>query len=172
MKMKVLLFSVLFVSVMIACKNSKEEKEKNPETTETPTGQDHSGHQGTTGVAVPDLPPVPEGARVFFKNLKNGSEVKSPFKIEMGAEGIKVDTAGPVIAGVGHHHLLVNAGDSVPAGTMIITDEQHIHFGRGQTEYELSLPPGRHKLTLQFADGLHRSYGSSMSASIMVTVKE
>jgi hypothetical protein len=67
---------------------------------------------------------------------------------------------------------MINAGDSMTAGIMIPTDEQHIHFGRGQTEYELSLPPGRHKLTLQFADGLHRSYGQKLSATIMVTVKE
>jgi hypothetical protein len=51
-------------------------------------------------------------------------------------------------------------------------DSVHIHFGRGQTEKELSLPAGKHKLTLQFADGLHRSYGSKLASTITVTVKK
>jgi len=32
--------------------------------------------------------------------------------------------------------------------------------------------PGKHRLTLQFADGLHRSYGSKMATSVNITVKK
>jgi len=85
---------------------------------------------------------------------------------------IKVDTAGPVIAGIGHHHLLIDAEDSLTAGTMVPKDSTHLHFGKGQTETEIKLAPGKHKLALQFADGLHRSYGGKLSTVITVNVKK
>ena len=50
-------------------------------------------------------------------------------------------------------------------------DDQHRHFGKGQTETEITLPPGRYRLTMQFADGAHRSYGEKMRKTIEVTVK-
>lgn len=122
--------------------------------------------------AVPALPAVPAGAKVYFKNLKNGQTVTSPVKVEMGVDGMKLDTAGPVIAGVGHHHILVDAGDSVAAGQMIPKDSTHLHFGKAQSSAEVPLQPGKHTLTLQFADGLHRSYGSQMTSTVTITVKK
>jgi hypothetical protein len=83
-----------------------------------------------------------------------------------------VDTANLVVAGSGHHHLFINAEDSLATGETIPKDSAHVHFGKGQTEYELSLPPGKYKLTLQLADGLHRSYGSKLAAHITVNVKK
>lgn len=157
-------------AVLTSCNNSSDDKNENNDTAAMDhSSMDHSG--GTTG-SVPELPAVPAGAKVFFKNIADGAVVSSPLKIEMGIENIKVDTAGPVIPGVGHHHLLVDAGDSIITGTVIPMDSAHIHFGRGQTETEVKLTPGNHRLTLQFADGLHRSYGNTMAASITVTVKK
>jgi len=89
----------------------------------------------------------------------------------MGVTGMTVDTAGVVKAGSGHHHLLIDADDSLSHGTMVPKDATHLHFGKAQTETELTLAPGKHKLTLQFADGMHRSYGGQLSASITVDVK-
>jgi len=117
------------------------------------------------------LPAIPAGARVYFANLKDGQTVTSPFKVEMGASGIAVDTAGVLRQASGHHHLLIDAGDSLTAGTVVPKDSAHLHFGNAQTETELSLSPGTHRLTLQFADGLHRSYGSELANSITVNVK-
>jgi hypothetical protein len=57
-------------------------------------------------------------------------------------------------------------------GTVIPKDSTHLHFGKAQTETSLTLSPGKHKLTLQLADGLHRSYGSQLATSITVTVKK
>lgn len=128
------------------------------------------GHVDSTQ-AVPALPAVPAGAKVFFKNLKNGETVKSPFKVEMGIEGLKLDTAGAIVAGSGHHHLLIDAGDSIPAGTVVPKDSTHLHFGKAQSSTELTLAPGKHVLTLQFADGIHRSYGAALATTISVTVK-
>jgi hypothetical protein len=117
------------------------------------------------------LLPVPAGAKVFFKNLKNGETVKSPVKVEMGVDGMKLDTAGALVAGTGHHHLLIDAGDSIPTGTVVPKDSTHLHFGKAQSTAEVKLTPGTHVLTLQFADGIHRSYGSQMASTITVKVK-
>ncbi len=130
---------------------------------------DH-GHVITS--TVPELPAIPEGAKVFFKNLKNDQVISSPFIVKMGVDVIKIDTAGPVVQGSGHHHMFINAEDSLIAGTIVTADSSHIHFGKGQTEYELKLKPGKYKLTLQFADGLHRSYGSKLSSTVTINVKE
>jgi hypothetical protein len=46
-----------------------------------------------------------------------------------------------------------------------------MHFGKGQTETPLTLAPGEHTLSLQFADGLHRSYGAAYRKTIRITVK-
>jgi hypothetical protein len=73
-------------------------------------------------------------------------------------------------ATVSHHHLIVDGG-AVAKGQVVPSDAQHVHFGRGQTETELSLKPGPHTLTLQFADGAHLSYGEMMSQTIHITVK-
>ena len=107
---------------------------------------------------------------VHFVNLKEGDEVQSPFKVQMGIRGMKVRPAGELKKGVGHHHILINK-DPLPKGQVIPTDEAHRHYGSGQSEAELDLPPGKYKLTLQFADGIHRSYGPELSKSINITVK-
>ena len=100
----------------------------------------------------------------------DGATVPTTFKVRFGVKGMAVAPAGEIVANSGHNHLLINqlpvkAGESVPF------DEQHKHFGAGQTEAMITLPPGQYKLTSQFANGAHQSYGAPMSASIMVTVK-
>ena len=81
-----------------------------------------------------------------------------------------VAPAGDIVKDSGHNHLLINrmpvaSGESVPF------DDNHRHFGAGQTEAMITLPPGQYKLTSQFANGAHQSYGTPMSASIQITVK-
>lgn len=159
----------LLIVLLSACNSSGNNDKK--ETDTTTASHDHMDH-ATPGEGVPALPAVPDGAKVFFANLKDGDVVSSPLKIEMGATAIKVDTAGPIIAGVGHHHLIIDAGDSVATGSIIPMDSVHKHFGKAQTQTEITLTPGKHKLTLQFADGLHRSYGAIMANTITVEVKK
>jgi len=163
--------------IMAACNNSGDSSAKTGDTAAAASHDSMSmSHDSTSHTAdakpVPPLPDVPAGAKVSFKNLKNGASVSSPLKVQMAVENIKVDTAGPVIAGIGHHHLFIDAEDSLAAGTMVPKDSSHLHFGKGQTETEVKLAPGKHKLTLQFADGLHRSYGSKLSSVITVDVKK
>jgi hypothetical protein len=107
---------------------------------------------------------------VSFVEPKDGATVTSPFKVRFAVAEMEVKPAGEMAANTGHHHLFINHG-SIKAGAAIPADESHLHFGKGQTETELKLAPGSYQLTMQFADGLHRSYGSQFSTSINVTVK-
>jgi hypothetical protein len=111
-------------------------------------------------------------AKVFFIEPHNGATVPTKFKVKMGVEGYKIRPAGEAPDEVvsGHHHLLVDQA-AIPAGQPIANDATHLHFGKGQTETEVTLPPGKHTLTLQFADGAHRSFGPKMSQTITVNVK-
>lgn len=159
------------VTLLFACNNSATEEKK----AEEPAAASHDSmqHHMDAAVAVVPVPEIPAGARVYFKNLKNGASVVSPFKVEMGVENLSVDSAnGKVKAGSGHHHILINSGDSLAMGTVVPKDSLHLHFGNAQTETEMKLPPGKYHLTLQFADALHRSYGGRLTSSINITVKK
>ncbi|WP_343730862.1 DUF4399 domain-containing protein [Duganella sp.] len=107
---------------------------------------------------------------VSFVEPANGATVSSPFKVKFAVTGMEVKPAGDMTANTGHHHLLVNA-TPIKAGEVIPADEKHIHFGKGQTETELNLPPGNYTLTMQFANGLHQAYGPAMNKEIKITVK-
>tara|TARA_B100000749_G_scaffold280896_1_gene280713 strand:+ start:84151 stop:84555 length:405 start_codon:yes stop_codon:yes gene_type:complete len=111
-----------------------------------------------------------DSSRVFFANLKDGQTVKSPLKIQFGIEGMKVIPAGKLEKGTGHHHLIID-GKPVATGKVVPADKTHIHYGKGQTEDTVELSKGKHTLTLQFADGAHRSYGEKLRAVITVTVE-
>lgn len=106
---------------------------------------------------------------VYFIEPADGAQVASPFKVKFGLRGMAIRPAGEVADGTGHHHLLIDT-DGIASGAAIPADDRHLHFGKGQTETDVTLPPGRHRLTLQFADGNHVSYGAPLSASIVVTV--
>jgi len=107
---------------------------------------------------------------VFFKNIQNGAILSSPFLVEMGVEGMEVEAAGQINDLRGHHHIIINSG-FITDGEIVPANAQHIHFGLGQTETTLDLDAGNYTLTLQFADGMHQSYGEGMSKTINVTVR-
>lgn len=100
----------------------------------------------------------------------NNATVGTTFKVRFGVKGLEVAPAGDIVANSGHHHLLINL-DSITAGESIPFTEKHMHFGKGQTEAEVKLAPGVYKLTAQFANGAHQSYGKPLSQTISVTVK-
>jgi hypothetical protein len=107
---------------------------------------------------------------VSFLEPADGATVTSPFKVRFAVNGMEVKPAGEMAANTGHHHLLINA-ESLKAGEPVPFDDKHMHFGKGQTEAEVKLPPGSYTLTMQFANGVHQSYGAPMSKSIKITVK-
>ena len=164
--MRSFLIIMIAIAALIACNSSED---KATETKET----GHDAHATTaTTVEMPPLPEVPANARVFFANLKDGQTVTSPLKIEMGVEAMSVDTANGILKPAsGHHHILVDM-DSIKTGEVIKKDSVHIHFGNAQTSAEIKLPVGKHSLTLQFADAMHRSYGSKLTSKVTVEVKQ
>lgn len=161
----------LLTLALFACNNSTDNSKSTADTT-TKTTEDTSHNMSNMTANVPELPAVPDGAKVYFKNLKNNQTVSSPVKIEMGVDKMKVDTTGPVVAASGHYHIFIDAEDSLASGTIVPKDSTHLHYGKAQTEATVPLTPGKHKLTLQFADGLHRSYGSKLATSVNVNVKK
>ena len=110
-------------------------------------------------------------AKVMFIEPADGATVKSPVHMVFGVEGMEVKPAGELAPKTGHHHVIIGPA-GIAKGEAVPKDEQHIHFGAGQTEADIELPPGEHKLTMQFADGNHTSYGEVMATTITITVEE
>src|ERR1700727_2292308 len=106
---------------MAACNNAGDKAASTDSATTAPKDTMQMARTDSSQAIAP-LPAVPAGAKVYFKNIKNNQVVSSPFKVEMGVDGLKLDTAGAIVAGTGHHHLLIDAGDSIPAGTVVPKD--------------------------------------------------
>ncbi len=160
----------LLLAGLFACNDSGSKVEEAPAAVKSATDSAPHSHTVDSSSLNTALPAIPDGAKVFFANLKDGQTVKSPFKVEMGVEGIACDTAGAIKEASGHHHILINL-DSMTAGTVIPMDSTHLHFGKAQRSTDVTLKPGKYKLTLQYADGIHRSYGSKLTSSVNVTVE-
>jgi len=124
--------------------------------------------------------PFPVGEKLaYFTNINDGDHVKSPFRVAFAVTGMGVS---PVAAGnienTGHHHILIDMPLPVDIKAPIPFDKpneyahQHYkHFGAGETETVLDLPPGKHMLRLLFADHRHVPYYVS-SKEITVTVEK
>lgn len=109
------------------------------------------------GDRTPDAAPHADaGPAVYIVNLKEGDVVKSPFRVVFGLYGYGIAPAGVQKPNTGHHHLLINTTLSDEEKQYAIpSDEQHIHFGAGQTETVLDLPSGQHSLQLLMGDFQH-----------------
>ena len=124
--------------------------------------------------AVAGETPSPDGAKVYFINLKDGDTVTGPVFIQFGLSGMGVAPAGVEDKpNTGHHHLIINEtieGDEL--NEAIPADDNHKHFGGGQTETSIELPPGTHTLQLVLGDWSHIPHNPPvMSERITVTVK-
>jgi len=112
------------------------------------------------------------GARVFFVDLVEGATIPAHSRIRFGAEGVALSPAGTKSENGGHHHLLVDT-ELPPLDREIPSDFNHLHFGRGQTEAELTLAPGEHTLQLLMGDHDHVPHDPPlMSPRIRVRVVE
>jgi hypothetical protein len=117
--------------------------------------------------------PSPPGAKAYFINLKDGQMVTSPFLVQFGLSGMGIAPAGVDKPNTGHHHLLIDTTlsadqlkQSIPA------DDKDKHFGLGQTEATITLPPGKHTLQLVLGDWSHIPHVPPvMSDVITITVR-
>ena len=114
----------------------------------------------------------PEGAELYFIAPADGDTIKGPVTVRFGLRGMGVAPAGVDKAGTGHHHLIINA--PLPSFEYsIFMDENHVHFGGGQTEAQIDLPPGIHTLQLLLADQNHIPHDPAVfSKKITITIVE
>ena len=125
------------------------------------------------GTAVGGETPSPAGAKVYFVNLKDGQTVTSPVTVVFGLAGMGVAPAGTEKENTGHHHLIINETiEGEELNEPLPADEQHVHFGGGQTEVSIELPAGSHTLQLVVGDHNHIPHNPPvMSERIKVTVE-
>ena len=98
--------------------------------------------------------------------------MSSPVTVHFGLSGMGVAPAGIEKKNTGHHHLLVDLDQSPAMGMPVPTDDRHRHFGGGQTEVTLDLPPGEHSLQLLLGDHNHIPHDPPvMSETITITVQ-
>lgn len=99
--------------------------------------------------------PAPAGAKVYIISPSDGDTVSSPVTVRFGLSGMGVAPAGTDKEKTGHHHLLIDVEGLPDLDKPLISDEQHRHFGGGQTEVTVELPPGKHTLQLILGDKVH-----------------
>jgi hypothetical protein len=132
----------------------------------------------TIGIALsalaadaPRRTPAPAGAGVYFITPKDGETISGPVTVRFGLRGMGVAPAGVANAATGHHHLIVDA-ELPRADLPIPADDHHRHFGGGQTETSLTLPPGKHTLQLLLGDAAHVPHDPPIASErITITVQ-
>ena len=117
---------------------------------------------------------APPNASVYIIIIspKDGDTVTNPFKVQFGLSGMGIAPAGVEKPSTGHHHLLIDVDAPLDPNEPIPQDKTHLHFGAGQTEALIELPPGRHTLQLVLGDWSHLPFHPPiMSDVITVNVK-
>ncbi|MAI03581.1 MAG: DUF4399 domain-containing protein [Rickettsiales bacterium TMED289] len=107
---------------------------------------------------------------VYFIEPKSGDIVSSTFTVKFGLSNFGVAPAGYDIPKTGHHHLLVNAGLPEDLSLPIKADQNHIHFGLGQTETEITLEKGAHRLRLLLGNYLHIPHNEPIFSEEIIVI--
>ena len=130
--------------------------------------QTHSHSHGT----ATERTPSPEGAMAYIISPADGATVTSPVRVVFGLRGMGVAPAGVDVPDTGHHHLMINVPlEELNLDEGFPTDDRHRHFGRGQTEAVIELPPGTHTLRLVLGDHFHIPHEPPViSEAITITV--
>ena len=81
--------------------------------------------------------------------------MKSPVTVRFGLKGLGIAPAGVKADNTGHHHLLIDTDAPADLNQPLPTTDKIKHFGKGQTETQLELPPGKHTLQLIIGDENH-----------------
>ncbi len=115
--------------------------------------------------------PAPEGAKVYIIEPKDGAVISGPVTVRFGLSGMGVAPAGVEKSNTGHHHLIINT-DLTDLENPIPADDNHKHFGGGQTETVIELAPGEHTLQLVLGDHNHVPHKPVVKSDVVrVTVK-
>ncbi len=124
----------------------------------------------TSAIAL-DRSASAEGAELYIISPKDGESITGPVTVIFGLKGMGVAPAGTEKENTGHHHLLINTG--LPAMDLPVpADDQHKHFGKGQTQTTIELPPGKHTLQLLLGNHLHVPHNPVVASEVIeITVK-
>jgi hypothetical protein len=115
--------------------------------------------------------PSPPGAEVYIISPKDGARVTSPVLVQFGLKGMGIAPAGVKFDNTGHHHLLIDTDAPANMGAPLPATDNLKHFGKGQTETSLTLPPGKHTLQLLLGDQNHVPHDPPViSKKITITV--
>lgn len=115
---------------------------------------------------------APVNAEAYIIEPKDGATVPETFTVEFGLSGMELAPAGVDRENTGHHHLLIDRQELPDLTTSIPASEQILHFGKAQTETELTLSPGNHTLQLVLGNYVHIPHDNPViSEPITVTVK-
>ena len=124
-----------------------------------------------TIVGAQDRTPSPVGAEAYIISPKDGAKVTSPFVVQFGLKGMGIAPAGIKFDNTGHHHLLIDTEAPTVLNTPLPASDKIVHFGKGQTETTVTLPPGKHTLQLLLGDSTHVPHDPPViSRKITVTV--
>jgi len=109
-----------------------------------------------TGAATAETSTPPPKAVVYIGWPNDGQVLPAgrPFRVWFGLRDMGVAPSHVSFPNTGHHHLLVDT-DLPPMYQPIPSDRNHLHFGAGETETTLELPPGKHTLQLLMGDANH-----------------
>jgi hypothetical protein len=110
----------------------------------------------TAPPAWADRTPAPANAYAYIGYPNDGQTLPAgkPFKVWFGLRYMGVAPRGVKFPNTGHHHLLIDV-DLPPMDQEIPSDRNHLHFGAGETETMIELPPGKHTLQLLMGDDMH-----------------
>jgi hypothetical protein len=116
--------------------------------------------------------PATAGAEVYIVSPKDGARVKGPVTVVFGLKGMGIAPAGIKFDNTGHHHLLIDSDPPADLSQPLPATEKSVHFGKGQSETTLTLPPGKHSLQLVLGDYLHIPHEPAlMSKKITIVVE-
>lgn len=125
-----------------------------------------------TAADVVPRTPAPKGAEVFIVSPKDGATVDKTFTVKFGAKGLDLEPIDKQVPNAGHHHLLVDQAQLPDPSQPIPATATVIHFGKAQTETELTLTPGKHTLQLVAGDNVHRQFDPTVASKVItVNVK-
>jgi hypothetical protein len=115
----------------------------------------------------------PPGAEAYLISPKDGAKVKSPVLVQFGLKGMGVAPAGVKFDNTGHHHLLVDTDAPADLAAPLPVTDKILHFGKGQTEAQVPLSPGKHTLQLLLGDQNHVPHNPPViSKKITITVTQ
>ncbi|MES9994405.1 MAG: DUF4399 domain-containing protein [Candidatus Thiodiazotropha sp.] len=116
--------------------------------------------------------PAPDGVELYIISPANGEQISGPVNVRFGLRGMGVAPAGVDRAKTGHHHLLINVKEMPAMDKPLPADDNHRHFGGGQTEVTLDLAKGSHTLQLVLGDKDHIPFDPPIvSDKITIMVK-